>query len=256
MNPIKNTDIRISYQANWLPDAVGTILMIHGSGGDHSKWNELMERLPQGFNGLAIDLPGHGISSLPLCSCVAEMADFVKAVIEKINPPRPLILAGHSMGAAICLQMAIEFAELPDGIILIGGGSRLRVLPALLSTLKEGNVDPNFFRFGFSNQTVEEVKEREVAAYAQVSANVLYADFNACDNFDVSNKLSRVKVPALIIVGEEDRLAPPKYSYYLKENIADSTLKVIPGTGHFVIQEKPDQVSHAIEEFCLSFKRN
>jgi pimeloyl-ACP methyl ester carboxylesterase len=150
--------------------------------------------------------------------------------------------------------MAIECGKVLDGIILIGGGSRLRVLPALLNTLKEGHVDPNFFRFGFSDQTPDEIKQREVAKYAQVSSRTLYADFNACDNFDVSSKLNRVKVPTLIIVGEEDRLAPPKYSYYLHENISGSTLKVIPGTGHFILLEKPEQVSQATKEFCSCFK--
>lgn len=253
-NNTYNTDVRITYQASWVAAAAGTILMIHGSGGDYSKWTELMERLPDGFNGLAIDLPGHGISSLPLCSSIEEMADFVQVAIEKINPPRPLILAGHSMGTAVCLYMAIECSAVPDGIILIGGGSRLRVLPALLTSLREGNADPNFFRWGFSNQTPEEIKEREVAEYAKVSTRILYADFNACDNFDVSSRLNQVKVPTLIIVGEEDRLAPPKYSYYLQESIAGSILKVIPRTGHFILLEKPTQVSQAVEEFCAGFK--
>ncbi|MGI5921173.1 MAG: alpha/beta fold hydrolase [Syntrophomonadaceae bacterium] len=253
MNLDYSPGLRITYQAAWVPAPQGTILMIHGSGGDHTKWTGLMQRLPQGFNGLALDLPGHGLSSLPLCASIEEMAEFVRQAIETINPPRPLVLAGHSMGAAVCLQMAIEYGELLDGIVLIGGGSRLRVLPALLKTLQEGSVDPNFFRAGFADDTPEETKEREVANYAQVSTRILYADFNACDHFDVSSRLGQVKVPALIIVGEEDRLAPPKYSHYLHENIAGSILKVIPNTGHFILLEKADQVSQAVRDFCSRF---
>ncbi|HEX3010559.1 MAG TPA: alpha/beta hydrolase, partial [Syntrophomonadaceae bacterium] len=118
------------------------------------------------------------------------------------------------------------------------------------------NADPDFFRFGFSDQTPEEIKAREVAYYTAVSNHILYADLNACDNFDVSSKLNLVKVPALIIVGEEDRLAPPKYSYYLRENITGSTLKVIPGTGHFILLEKPYNVCEAVNEFCSGFKKD
>lgn len=235
--------------AGQVPNARGTLFMVHGSGGNHLKWSGLIKRMSLNLNCLALDLPGHGLSALPLCDSVEDIASYITTVIKTLNPVRPLVLAGHSLGAAVCLQTAMDYGEVLEGIILIGGGSRLRVLPSLLNVLKNGKVDPEFFRIGFAGQTSEQIIGPELAAFNKESAGLLYTDFYACDKFDVGSQLYKVKAPALMIVGDEDRLTPPKYSYYLQQNIPGSTIRVIPGAGHFVFLEKPEQVIEAIKEF-------
>jgi pimeloyl-ACP methyl ester carboxylesterase len=56
-------------------------------------------------------------------------------------------------------------------------------------------------------------------------------------------------LPTLILCGAEDRNAPVKYSEYLRAHIAASTLKIIPGAGHYVQGEKPEEVNQAIAEW-------
>jgi pimeloyl-ACP methyl ester carboxylesterase len=59
-------------------------------------------------------------------------------------------------------------------------------------------------------------------------------------------------VPALIVVGSEDRLTFPKFSRYLNEHIAGSELLEVPGAGHVVMAERPDVVNPKIEAFVAS----
>lgn len=240
----------IAYQSHSASPAKGSLLFIHGSGGDHHKWNGLMAELPPGFTGVSIDLPGHGASSGPLLESIDEAAGLVSKLPALLNLPRPVFLVGHSMGAAIAITIALDYSDSIDGIILIGGGSRLRVLPAMLEALQSGQRDPEFLRLGFAPGTPAAIVESEISAYQQVPVEVLYNDFNACDHFDRSRDIAAISLPTLLIVGENDKLAPVKYSQFLQEKIGGSILEVIPAAGHYVMLEKGSETAQVIRQFA------
>ncbi len=241
----------IAYQAHLVPGGQGSFLFIHGSGGDHHKWDAQMQKLPQGFSGVAIDLPGHSSSPGPLLKTVDEAARLVSNLPCLLSLPRPVFLVGHSMGAAIAITIALDYGHEIDGIILIGGGSRLRVLPAMLEALRVGHKNPDFLRAGFAPDTPEAIVDAELSAYQQVPAEVLLNDFSACDRFDRSKEVAGINIPTLLIVGENDQLTPVKYSRLLQDSIQESKLVVIPQAGHYVMLEKGATVSQSIEEFIL-----
>ena len=74
-------------------------------------------------------------------------------------------------------------------------------------------------------------------------------DYAACNGFDVMGELGRLAVPALVVVGSEDRMTPVKYSQYLHEHLRGSRLTIIPGAGHLAMAEKPAETNAAIGEF-------
>ncbi|NIP38721.1 MAG: alpha/beta hydrolase [Candidatus Dadabacteria bacterium] len=78
---------------------------------------------------------------------------------------------------------------------------------------------------------------------------VAYDDLLACNVFDISNKVSKINVPTLIISGSEDILTLPRRSEYLDHQIFDSELHIIEGAGHFVMQEKPDEFNAIVSDF-------
>ena len=244
----------IAYQARLASKPVGSLFFVHGSGGDHHKWDGQMQQLPQQFNGVVIDLPGHAASSGPLLKTIAEGAKLLRKLPNLLNLHRPIWLVGHSMGSAMAISTALDYASQIDGLILIGAGSRMRVLPALLAALLEGKKDPTLLRWGFASTTPIAIIERELSAFQQVPAEVLYNDFTACDHFDRSGDVARISLPTLLIVGEEDKLTPLKYSQQLHDYIPGSKLVVIPQAGHMVMLEKPAEVSQAIAEFVGSTK--
>jgi len=229
------------------PDQAATLVFIHGSGGNHEMWSGQMT---QAFNSIALDLPGHGQSGGYPADSIGQSASAVAEFLAQMKLPRPLYLVGHSMGAAITLTLALHHPELLDGIILVGAGQRMRVMPAFLEALRTGQHDPGFFRLAFSPAAPPEIVENMVKTIASVSPAVLYADFSACNDFDLSQELENITKPTLLIVGEDDKMTPLKLSQYIAEHIAGAQLEIIPAAGHFVMLEKPAQVNQLIRDFC------
>lgn len=88
----------------------------------------------------------------------------------------------------------------------------------------------------------------------EVGQTTLLRDFEACDRFDVMDRLEETDVPALVACGEDDRLTPPKYSEYLQHHLPGSYLRVIGGAGHMVMLERPDALSSIMRDFMSSLK--
>ena len=244
-----------AYEARWVDNAQGSLLFVHGSGGDHHVWEGQMQQLPQHFSGVAIDLPGHAASAGPILASIDAGARLLSELPALLNLPRPLWLVGHSMGAAMAISAALDYERQFDGLILIGAGSRLRVLPAILEALRAGKLDPAFLRVSFSPATPAAIFKKELIAFQQVTAAVLYNDFTACDHFDRSADVARIKLPTLVTVGEDDKLTPLNYAQQIQDHIAGSQLIVIPQAGHYVMLEKPDEVNQAIAAFVGSANR-
>ncbi len=244
----------IAYQSRLVYQPVGSLIFVHGSGGDHHKWDDLMQQLPQQFSGVAIDLPGHAASQGPLLKTIAEGAKLLSKLPDLLNLPRPIWLVGHSMGSAMAISTALDYASQIDGLILIGTGSRMRVLPTLLAALQAGKKDPTLLRWGFAGTTPTEIIERELSAFEQIPVEVLYNDFTACDHFDRSGDVARINLPTLLIVGEDDKLTPLKYARQLHDSIPGSKLVVISQAGHMVMLEKPAEVSQIIAEFVEKYR--
>lgn len=252
--PMINLDAyTIYYQASSPAPSDGTILFIHGSGASGESWREQMNSLPPGFLGLAPDLPAHGQSSGPALNQVEALASVAVEVVRQLTPPRPLFIAGHSLGAAIALHAARFYPELMDAVILLGGGARMRVLPTFLDQLAQGEADVEFFRLAFGPEANPSLVESELARYAQVSPGLLYHDFSACNDFDLSPEIPYIDLPVLLVVGEHDRLTPPKYSLSLQEKLPRAQLNIIPGAGHFAMLEKPGPVNQAINDFVANY---
>jgi pimeloyl-ACP methyl ester carboxylesterase len=158
------------------------------------------------------------------------------------------VVAGHSMGGAIALTMALQYPRRVAGLVLVGTGARLRVLPTILDgTLSDfDNTVALICEYAYSPHTPRQLVREGQRQMLQVAPQTIHDDFLACDAFDVMDRLGEIRCPTLVICGTEDRLTPPKYSEYLVDRIADSELDLIPGAGHMVMIEKPDLVADAI----------
>ena len=110
-------------------DAVPLVL-IHGAGGSHLHWGVAVRTLPEG-DVYALDLPGHGRSAGSGRTTVAQYASWVIRLLDALGIERA-VMAGHSMGGAIAQTAALEFPEGVRGLVLVGTGSRLRVVPSIL----------------------------------------------------------------------------------------------------------------------------
>jgi pimeloyl-ACP methyl ester carboxylesterase len=226
------------------------VLFIHGSGWNTHMWYGQSDYLKSLMEVVLVDLPGHGESPGDGCDSVEKYTDAVHEMIREHDFGKCYI-AGHSLGGAIALSLSLAYPNIVKGIILIGTGARLRVLPQILEGIindKENTVR-NISELAFSKKTQSVLKGQAIYETMKCKGEVIYKDFCACNRFDVMDTVNSICVPALIICGIDDALTLPKYSLYLHEAINGSRLALIDDAGHMVMMEKPMEVSRTIEEF-------
>jgi len=228
-----------------------SLFFVHGAGGDASVWNAQVDYFRGKHFTYCIELPGHGRSGGSEKESILKYARWVRLAIEKGVPSKSLVLVGHSMGGAIALEIGTNPPEAVKGIVLIGAGAKLGVLPAIFEMLEKNPDD--FFRTmekaAFGSNTSSAVRERILNVMRKSPPSVIAKDFRACDRFDIRNRLQDIRFPALICCGEEDQLTPVKYSEYLQENLPASRLEVIPQAGHMAMAEQPEALNQALIAF-------
>lgn len=228
------------------------IVFIHGSGDSSRIWRLQIEHLgtPQAF---AIDLPGHGQrpDTLPTEVTVQEYAHAAyEIVIGELLLEKPTI-AGHSLGGAVALTMALEYGSQLGGLILIGTGARLRVHPTLLEDARQTpqQAQHRLSELAVAQENSPAVPQSVRQEQTPPGPTILYRDLAACNIFDVMSRLDEIHLPTLIICGSDDRLTPPKYSEYLHKHLSNSRLHVLTNAGHYVMREQPTRVNQLIEEW-------
>jgi pimeloyl-ACP methyl ester carboxylesterase len=226
------------------------ILFIHGSGWNTHMWYGQRDHLASSMEVILIDLPGHGESPGNGRESVDECRDAVYELMKEYDINKPYI-AGHSLGGAIVMSLSLAYPDIVRGAILVGTGAKLKVLPRILEGIiydKEKTVT-NTVELAFSPRSSPELKSRALDETMKCPAEIIYKDFQACNNFDVMGSISSLRIPTLILCGIDDALTLPKYSQYLNEAISGSKLVLVENAGHMVMMEKSIEVNRAIEQF-------
>ena len=223
------------------------LIFIHGAGGTGPVWHYQTEHFADSE---AVSLPGHPEGEPR--NAIEDYTDWLHQYVLDRGYSE-LILAGHSMGGAVAQTYALDYPKDVKGLVLIGTGARLRVMPEILSLLETGaDNPPSWFRSflePFYSRVAPEIRETVISKVVEVSARVQLNDFRCCDKFDIMDRVHQIEVPTLAICGSEDEMTPVKYSQYLATKISGARLVIIEGCTHFAFMENPGEVNQAIEEF-------
>ncbi len=230
------------------------VVLIHGAGGHCLSWPSEIRRLA-GFRIYALDLPGHGKSGGCGQQSIQAYAMKVMEWLDAVGLHQAIFI-GHSMGGAIGLTLALENPEQVNGIGLLGTGPRLRVSPALLESSSSGttfhqaveSVVGLSFHPGTDRSLLDQVSRR----LSETRQSVFYSDFLACEGFEVTERVSQIRRPCLVICGAQDRMVPLRHSQYLAANIPGASLDIIPDAGHMVMLEQPGRVAKSLAKFLPS----
>jgi pimeloyl-ACP methyl ester carboxylesterase len=229
-----------------------TVLFIHGAGGGQYTWSYQKGFFEREFNPVIVELPGHGASGGEGEEEVGKYAEHVYAFLKALGLQKVFVV-GHSMGGAIAQTLALTHAEVMKGIVLVGTGTRLKVLPMILNGIRDHFEETvrKINQFAFSRKVQADLIEKSVSFMSQCRPEVLYGDFLACDRFDLMNEVEKIVLPTLILCGDDDQLTPVKYSQFLHSRIADSKLEVSSNAGHMVMMEAPQAFNESVREFIL-----
>ncbi len=227
------------------------LALIHGAGGNHLSWPSQLRRL-SGYRVYTPDLPGHGKSKGHGLQGIASYGKETAAWIQGLELPK-IFLVGHSMGGAIALWAALNHPELVRGLILISTGARL---PVNLSLIEEMATQVGFptavdkiASWSFSARIEPDLIENVKKQMLKTRPSVLAGDFQACDSFDLSQRLGEIAVPTLVLVGNEDKMTPERFSEGLAEGISGAELEVVPGAGHMLPLEQPEETAKRVRGF-------
>lgn len=230
------------------------IVLIHGAGGTYLHWPAEIRRLSD-YRVFAIDLPGHGKSEGRGQQTIEAYASNILSWLEAVGLHQAIFI-GHSMGGAIALRLAHNHSDHVLGLGLVGTGARLRVAPVILENTANPQSLPAaigaILSWAFSKKADPRLVELASQRMAETRPSVLHGDFLACDAFDITETVSEIRVPALVICGQDDRLTPLRYSQYLADQIPDARLEAIPDAGHMVMLEQPQAVAGALIDFLAS----
>jgi pimeloyl-ACP methyl ester carboxylesterase len=243
---IHDTKIYYQEQGDGLP-----LIFIHGSMSSHLAWS-YQRPLSEDYRLVMLDLPGHGRSDPPDAEISVKLyTEYVAEFIKKLDL-RKGIPVGHSLGGAITLQLALDNPVLLTALVLVGTGAKLGVLPAILEAIKtnyEESVELSVGQLAFAAGTDPILVEQSKQECLRCNPEIAYADFTACNDFDVRDRLDEIYLQTLIIVGEEDQLTPAKWARYLREKITKSKLLEVEKAGHMVMMEQPEIVNQRIQSF-------
>jgi len=227
------------------------VVLLHGAGGTHLYWSAEVRRLP-GELVYAPDLPGHGKSGRRSQQSIPGYADSIQEWLASLGI-HSAVFVGHSMGSAIALTLALDYPQRVSGIVLVGAGAKLKVSEQLMETVESPSTYLSAVHlvidWSFSAEASQKLKELAEMRMAETRPSVLFSDFKACNEFDVTDRLEEIQKPTLVLCGAEDKMTPLRYSQYLAERIANANLVVVPNAGHMVQLEQPRQVLDAIRDF-------
>ena len=222
------------------------LVFIHGSGGCRESFQNQLSHFE---NSEAINLPGHPDGDLR--PSIEANVEWLHSYIAA-KGYRDLVIVGHSLGGGIALQYALDHGDELKGVVLLGSGARLRVHPDFLEALRKEiqNPDATSAASRAANPLIEPALAALIARRrAENGPRAALNDMEACDKFDVMERLDEISLPLLAIVGADDVMTPPKYSEFMADKMSNTTAVIIEGGTHMAYAEKPKEVNGAIDSF-------
>lgn len=225
-------------------------------------WEPQLAPLSEAHRVVNVDLRGHGESGrverpFTLYDLVGDML----AVLDHLGVERA-IWAGLSIGGMVALRAALEAPERVAALLLLDTHAgreapskrlqyRVMALAARVVGLRPmaGGVRRAMFGATTLRANAALVADWTERMVASDERSMHFAMQTLWARDTVVARLDRIRVPALVLVGEEDRALPPAYSEEIHAGLPDSRLVVVPGAGHLATLEQPEAVTRAMLAF-------
>ena len=232
------------------------IVFIHGWCCDRNYWQPQFDHYQRDHRVLAVDLRGHGASDRPESDdySIAGFADDVAWLCGQLGITRPVI-AGHSMGGVIALEIAARFPGLPAAVALFDSpvcvpavlleSDRITGLMAALASPDYVAAAQAFVAGMFIEQDGKELAQRTIAAMSSAPQHVMSRALKETLFYDSETALQKCTVP-LLFVGAD---SPPADVARLKSLRPDAIVGQTVGSGHFHQLEVPRQINAMLDRF-------
>ena len=259
------------------------IVFVHGFSLDMTTWHYQWTALSERFRCVLFDLRSHGRSAQAAAGDLSlqAMAHDVAAVIEAAVPDGPLVLVGHSMGGMTILALAESRPELfgsnVAGVAFVGTassdllrgamGSVTELLRPRLGSLTQAAQRVNRLRKAvlaspadvggvvarvtqFGPDASPHLVDYVVGLAARAPSDVWTDGLAGLMDMDLRHAVQHVRTPALVLVGDHDRVTPPAAAMALAGELREARLEIVPGAGHMAMLEAHEVVNGLLGGFA------
>ncbi|HEX6889196.1 MAG TPA: alpha/beta hydrolase [Chryseolinea sp.] len=251
------TGVTLSYVEYGRTDGVH-VIFLHGFTDSWHSFEYVLDKFPTNLHAIAISQRGHGNSTkTENTNDTKYFAADVAAFIREKNLG-PCIIVGHSLGGLITQRFALDYPELTKAIVIVGSEPSFADnsgIPEFVSEIKKlkDPIDPKVaeaFQWSSVAKPIDSaVMKIYIGESLKVPAQVWSSVADLLMTTDFSLELRNIKVPALILWGDQDGVCKLKGQQQLVEGIANSRLVVYQGTGHSIHWEDGDRFVKDVASF-------
>ena len=247
------------------------IFLIHGSNASLHTWEPWVQELGDSYRLISFDLPGHGLTGPTLEDdyTIDGMVRFTKEIADLFKLEK-VILAGNSMGGSVSLKFALDYPQNAKALVLVSSSGMKRdetaedvgafsltrsetarglmryVTPRFLigRTLRGVVADPDNFVTDEMVTRYWELLRMTGSRDASIKRFAAYETRGALEP-----QLGRIRAPALILWGTQDRLIPVTQGIRMAQTLPNGSIKVYANAAHLAHEEIPRETATDTREF-------
>jgi len=245
------------------------VLLLHGTGASTHSWRALAPLLARHFTVVAPDLPGHGFTGTPPTGAgysLPAVANGVAALLRTLGVV-PVLVAGHSAGAAVAARMCLDGTIAPVALVSLNGallpfpGMANDFLGPVARLLAGSCVTSRVFAlFAGSRPSVERmlratgsrIDTEGTRLYGILAGNATHVAgaLGLMANWDLRplmRDLPRLTTRLILVTGSNDRMVPPSESSRVRALVPAAELISLRGLGHLAHEERPEEIAALME---------
>ncbi len=247
------------------------LLLLHGTGAATHSWRGLIPLLAPHFRIVALDLPGHGFTQRPPQALLGlpGMANGVCQLLQTLGVD-PMLVAGHSAGAAVMIRMALDCRIHPKGLVSLNGalmpygGEAAKLLSPVAKFLFLNPIMPRLFAWRASDRASVERLIRNTGSTIDAdgveqyrvlvsSADHVSAALGMMANWDLqplARDMRMLDVPLLLVAATGDKAIKSEDAFKVRDMAPGAKVEIVRGLGHLAHEEAPDTIAALMLAFA------
>ncbi len=239
------------------------VVLLHGTASATHSWRDVAPLLAQHCRVIAIDLPGHAFSEMPIPASGQSLSGMAKRVAGLMQQMQlsPSMVVGHSAGAAVAARMVLDGSIRPaalvslNGAFLRFGGMAGAIFSPLARLMAAGNLTAKFFAWQANDPMVIQRLMRSTGSMIDATGMRLYqrlmqspghvrAALAMMAHWDLDvleRELPNLSLPVWLVAAENDLTVPAEQAVLVAKRLPQARRVLWPMLGHLAHEESPSQ---------------